>query len=221
MSSRTSKKTCLLLTRALSFFLISMKPQKELQNKILKLCFKFQDKNYASNVPIYNFWTQISVNGVWQSSPRNLEGIMNLYNKLPNFIQKIVEFFGFQPIEMEKMINALRIPSDNDDSGQQKWDQSNNEFQTFYQVVKKYAYRPFDTNHTSKYGTEISNNIDTRTFYYLKNFSNNQKNIKNIALCKFKKSQSLLSIDDLDKIQRIFYENEKLCFEKKQLSDDF
>ncbi|KAL4433134.1 hypothetical protein ABPG74_010829 [Tetrahymena malaccensis] len=161
----------------------------------IEALLKFQDKNYASNVPIYNFWTQISVDGVWQSSPRNLEGIMNVYNKLPNFIQKIVEFFGYKPSEMIQMVNALRIPSDNDDSGcnlalgatlrdiqgkysklSSQWDQYNDDYKTFYQVVKKYAYRPFDTNHTSKYGTDISDNIDPRTFYYLKGFLDKNQN---------------------------------------------
>ena len=79
--------------------------------------------------------------------------------------------------------SGLLIPPDNDDSSvnlallaymksinsshYEFWNSLNYKKKEFYDLVLKYAYRPFDANET---GFKWADEIDPRTYYILRNF---------------------------------------------------
>ncbi|KAL4426332.1 hypothetical protein ABPG74_011484 [Tetrahymena malaccensis] len=168
--------------------------QVQLDNKsideALDALLTFKDKNQKNNTtPVYNFWQQINVNGTWQSYPINLENVVDIYNSLPPFIQKLSSLFGISPSELKQMVSSFVIPPDNDDSGinialgsflrshkekfpslYSKWESQNNDYEGFYSIVKKYAYRPLSQQFQSNFSTNASDIIDPRTYFYLHQF---------------------------------------------------
>jgi len=86
---------------------------------------QFRDKNYAENIPIYNFWKQENVNGTWAQAP---ETMLNLIKSAPHIPSSFIKFLkkinlgnlaGFlETFEgmTQIFMYAFRIPPDVDDS---------------------------------------------------------------------------------------------------------
>jgi len=91
----------------------------------LEALSEFRDKNYAANIPVYNFWRQQLVNGTWSQSPETMLNLIKIAPKFPKFFieflkkVKLGNVAGFlETLEFMTQIfmYAFRIPPDADDS---------------------------------------------------------------------------------------------------------
>jgi hypothetical protein len=95
----------------------------------------------------------------------------------------------FEPDNVAQMTAAFDIPPDNDDTGlnlvlgtllkqfypdiyNNKWQPANSNYTFLYENIKYYSYRPFANLSTTAPPTNVSDKIDTRTFYVLQGFLN-------------------------------------------------
>ncbi len=112
---------------------------------------------------------------------------------MPKWIQNLPSLLfgpGFGPDEIKTDMAAFHIPSDNDDSGLnvvigtmlnglkdrfpdlvEKWNTENGDYKGFYEKIKHFAYRPYDSLNGAP-RTNVSDNIDPRSYYYLQGFLN-------------------------------------------------
>eukprot|EP01016_Furgasonia_blochmanni_P056458 TRINITY_DN962_c0_g1_i3.p2 TRINITY_DN962_c0_g1~~TRINITY_DN962_c0_g1_i3.p2 ORF type:complete len:662 (+),score=186.69 TRINITY_DN962_c0_g1_i3:110-2095(+) len=167
----------------------------------IEAILRYKDKNSAEGIPIYTFWPQVqdSATSHWRASPDNMIHLVNLLPDIPPFLGGILEMLGLGLIaEAKSLLGAFKIPPDVDDSSINlalgealrvnknsfpdafnQWQQVNKDYTAYFNLLKKYAYRPF--LNSSSTGTprtpqaEPSANadwIDPRTYYYLHPFLN-------------------------------------------------
>ncbi|KAK3776415.1 hypothetical protein RRG08_023768 [Elysia crispata] len=170
------------------------KPTENQINLALQAMSKHMDKNVPYNTSTRVFWSQVYNETIkyWRTEPDNLLSLFESTDKLPvGALEAILKDLGLGELaktidglikSKSMFLQAFRVPPDFDDtfvnlglgsilhelkadfsSSYTKWTESNDNIQTAINVLKDYAYRPFSEN-------PDQNTIDTRTYYYLREF---------------------------------------------------
>ncbi|EWS75435.1 hypothetical protein TTHERM_000985179 (macronuclear) [Tetrahymena thermophila SB210] len=145
---------------------------------------QFRDKNQKEGIPSYSFWKQNYKNGTWYSYPQNLQKVAEMIKIMPDWAKKLLIKLGLPFVAVaDKIADAFHLPPDADDSSvnialgirimnsplirqsiKEKWIKSNHNLQEYYQLLKKYSYKPFDVSNSSV------NTLDVRTYFAFHNY---------------------------------------------------
>jgi hypothetical protein len=156
----------------------------------------YRDKNFAEGIPVYKFWPQRYVNGTWEAYPPNLQEPLKYFPTFEHWAKVILEAMGLGNLwekiapfltELTSMAKSFHIPSDSDDScvnlalgatllerKQQypnlynAWTSTNKDYKSLFKILVKYAYKPYQN------GTD---GIDTRSYYLLRKFITQEKDL--------------------------------------------
>ncbi len=187
----------------------------QLQNSIDQL-MNFRDKNNP-NSSIISFWQQEGYNPVknlYYCYPEGIATIIEIVSDVMELILKIARYIGFEDAvdrflkkynlegifgHIEKIIAALHIPPDTDDSSlnlslgcmlNDYTDKSNkipygiwknrnsiSSIERFLEKCIKYAYKPFGSD-----GDSVCTEIDPRSYYFMYQYLNKKAGEGNISL---------------------------------------
>eukprot|EP01016_Furgasonia_blochmanni_P052008 TRINITY_DN8250_c0_g1_i8.p1 TRINITY_DN8250_c0_g1~~TRINITY_DN8250_c0_g1_i8.p1 ORF type:complete len:654 (+),score=154.63 TRINITY_DN8250_c0_g1_i8:86-1963(+) len=173
-----------------------LNPDKTAFTEAVKAIVTFKDKNHADGVPIYTFWPQQHINGTWKDVPKNIANMVNMFPDIPAFLVPILRERGFEFMtRIKDMDKAFRIPPDTDDSSVNLalgealkarkndfpeawavWQQVNKDYKGYFNLVKKYAYRPFLSlqSNVPDYISQSAEYLDPRAYFYLHDFLTQQ-----------------------------------------------
>ncbi|KAL4496470.1 hypothetical protein ABPG72_014700 [Tetrahymena utriculariae] len=145
---------------------------------------EFRDKNQQEGIPSYSFWLQDYKDGTWYSYPQNLQKVAQMIKIMPDWVKNIFQKMGLSFVAVaDQIVDAFHLPPDTDDSSvnialgirimnspfirqsiKDKWIKSNHNLQGYYQLLKKYSYKPFDSSNSSV------NTLDVRTYFAFHNY---------------------------------------------------
>lgn len=180
------------LLEAASLDAIELAPDDQSFHLALDAVLSFKDKNRPAGVPVYSFWPQEKINGTWAANPVNLVAPSQYYDSLTEFVAEIFKSVGlegfyeeieFAAVVLEGYIKAYHIPADLDDSSVNmalggmlaaqrdkfpqayaKWEAVNSNVTGLFELINKYAYRPFVSN------GQFTDLIDPRSYYFMHPF---------------------------------------------------
>ncbi|EAR91824.2 hypothetical protein TTHERM_00985180 (macronuclear) [Tetrahymena thermophila SB210] len=169
---------------------------QDLFEQTIDTILEFRDKNQKEGIPSYSFWLQKLKNETWYSSPINLENIANSMKYMPEWVKTILAKMGLNFVAMSNLIiDAFHLPPDADDSSvnialgyrimnspfirqsiKDKWIRNNYDVNGYFNLLKKYSYKPFDTSNSSL------NTIDIRTYFGFNEYLSQLNRTENFQL---------------------------------------